>query len=353
MTEPRPAQVFAPPEAGRQTRWRRTAHPIYSRPLSFLGMGVVSALIAVAVLVGAPDLTVVAGTVRSVASDTAPAVTVVPKATPRVTVPGTVTGAVQWRTQTYSMKVGGMNRSYVVERPAVTPPSGLPVVVELGGCCTTVSVEIARADFQQVTNSAIVVYPEYVDGNWNAGACCGTPATSHVDDVAFVNAVISAVQAGQPDASSGPVYLAGYSNGGKLALMMACQEPGAFAGVAVYGATRTSDCANPGAESLLEMVGSADPGTAISGKPVVQNDYTEPTVEQIVSDYRAADGCAPTASRTVTAGVATETVWTQCAGDHSVGVVVYQGDSHTWPETSGATPSAQQMMWNFFGSLGA
>ena len=353
MTDRPSTQALATPERSRHTRWRRTAHRKASRSLSCLAMGVVVALIAVVVLIGAPDLTVVAGTVRSVGIDKAPAVTVAPKATRRGSAPRVTTGSTQWTTRTYSMTIGGINRSYLVERPAVTPPSRLPVVVELGGCCTTVSVEIARADFRQVTSSAIVVYPEYIDGNWNAGACCGTPATNHVNDVAFVNAVIGAVQSSQADASTGPVYLAGYSNGGKLAAMMACQEPATFAGVAVYGATRTSDCSNPGAESLLEMVGSADPGTAISGTPVVQNNYTEPTVDQMVSEYRAADGCGPTASSSSTAGVATETLWTQCAGGHSVGVVVYQGDNHTWPEASGATPSAQQIMWNFFASLGA
>jgi len=312
----------------------------------------VGALALAAVLVGEPTLTNAASSAGSANHVATPVHTV---RTGVFAAPSTSTpsGAeIKWSSKAYSITFDGLTRNYMVFTPGTVSASQLPVIVELGGCCTTVDVEIARADFRQVASPAILVYPEYVDGNWNAGACCGTPATEHVDDVGFVNAVISDVKASQRDASQGPVYLAGYSNGGKLAMMLACEEPSEFVAVAVYGATRTSDCTTLGSESVLITVGSADPGTAISGPPVVQNGYTEPTVDQLVAEYRSADGCSQEAS-TTTLGVATETLWAECQGGRQVGEVVYEGDNHTWPEASGATPSAQSEMWRFFASLGA
>lgn len=332
---------------GRSRRDPRRRGRVYLAVLLAVG-----ALVLAAVLVGDPTLTNAVSSAGSTPHITTPAATVRPSisAAPESSIP---TGAeIKWSSKTYSMSFDGITRNYMVFTPGTVTVRPLPVIVELGGCCTTVDVEVARADFRQVASPSILVYPEYVDGNWNAGACCGTPATDHVDDVGFVNAVISDVKASQPDASQGPVYLAGYSNGGKLAMMLACENPSEFLAVAVYGATRTSDCSAVGAESVLIMAGSVDPGTAISGTPVVQNGYTEPTVDQLVADYRTADGCSQAAS-TTTLGVATETLWGDCQGGRRVGEVVYQGDNHTWPEASGATPSAQSEMWRFFASLGA
>ncbi len=316
-------------------------------------------LVLAAVLVGDPTLTNAASHAGSMPHAVAAArsertgASAVPQASTSAGARSTPTGTeIKWSSKTYSMTFDGLKRNYMVFTPGLVSAGQLPVVVELGGCCTTVGVEVARADFRQVASPAILVYPEYLDGNWNAGACCGTPATDHIDDAGFVNAVISQVKASQPGASQGSVYLAGYSNGGKLAMMLACQNPSQFAAVAVYGATRTSDCPTVASESVLVMAGSADPGTAISGIPVVQNGYTEPTVDELVADYRSADGCSQAAVTRVL-GTATETLWGECQGARQVAEVVYQGDNHTWPETSGPTPSAQSVMWSFFASLGA
>jgi polyhydroxybutyrate depolymerase len=260
--------------------------------------------------------------------------------------------SVDWVEHKVEIAFQGVTRDYLVFRPAATAARPLPVVVTLAGCCVSASTEADRTNFRQVAGPAILVYPDYLNGTWNAGACCGTSAANHVDDVGFVTAVIAQVEAAQPDASHGPVYLAGYSNGGKLALDLACHEPALFAAVAVYGATRTSPCNNPAPESVLEMAGSTDPEVAITGPPVVQNGYTEPTVTQVLDGYLTADGCTPI-QESATAGVVTETAWSRCGGGRQVRLAVFKGDNHSWPETSPSSPSGQQVMWDFFSALGA
>jgi polyhydroxybutyrate depolymerase len=265
----------------------------------------------------------------------------------------TTSSTVQWVESQDAMTFDGEMRSYLVFRPGtVAAGSRLPVVVMLAGCCYSAQGEAGRADFRQVASPAILVYPQYLDGNWDAGACCGVAAADHVDDSGFITAVIDQVRQDQPGASPGPVYLAGYSNGGKLAMALACEEPQLFQAVAVFGATRTEGCTGPPPESVLIMAGTADPEDAVTGSPVVQNGYVEPTVDQLLGSYRAADGCSSTTA-TIAAGTATLTRWTACAGGHQVGLVLYQGLGHSWPAGSGTTPSGQQVMWDFFVDLGA
>lgn len=265
----------------------------------------------------------------------------------------TTSSKVDWVETRVNLTFQGLPRDYLMFRPRQVSATPLPVVVELAGCCVDASVESNRANFRAVAGPAILVYPEYYKENWNAGACCGPPATAGIDDVGFVSTVIDRVKASQPDASQGPVYLAGYSNGGKLAMELACREPTTFSAVAVYGATRTSNCNGPPPESVLVMAGTADPEVAIGpGPPVVQNGYTEPTVNQLVTSYLTADGC--TSSRqTLTVGTALVGRWPTCSAGRQVGEVLYRGQTHNWPETAGATPSGQQVMWDFFVDMGA
>ncbi|HET9076477.1 MAG TPA: PHB depolymerase family esterase [Acidimicrobiales bacterium] len=270
---------------------------------------------------------------------------------PPLAVPTTQSG-VHWVEQKVSLTYQGLSRGYILFRPAARQATPIPVVVELAGCCVSAEIEAARDNLKGVAGPVILVYPEYYEKFWNAGACCGPPTNQGVDDVGFVNTVIDRVRSSQPDAAPGPVYLAGYSNGGKLAMEMACREPSAFAAVAVYGATRTTSCSGPPPASVLIMAGTADPEDSVNGPPVVQNGFTEPTVNQLVDSYLAADGCS--ASRqTLTLGATSIARWGPCSNSRLVQEVLYQGANHTWQAGSGQTPSAEQVMWDFFAQFGA
>lgn len=258
---------------------------------------------------------------------------------------------VAWVEQSHSLSYGGRTRSYIVFRPAGAADTDLPVVVALAGCCESAQYEASRMDFRELGHPAILVYPQYIDGHWDAGACCGSAASDGIDDVGFIDAVINQVKAVQPGASPGPVYLAGYSNGGKMALRLACTHPARFAAVAVFGATETWPCTGPPALSVLEMAGTSDPEVALTGKPVVQDGYTEPTVAAVVSSFRTADGCSPSSSTTIS-GSLSEHRWS-CAAGRRVALAVYQGVTHTWPQATATTPSGQNVMWTFFTSVGA
>jgi polyhydroxybutyrate depolymerase len=361
--EPRPGAPRPPVRRRRLRRAHRLAITLSVLVALLAGCGAVAA----ASLLPAPAPSKVAVSraisafAEGVASTTtpttaAPSTTVAPApTTTSTTVPlsiPTTNSTVKWTSQTVKLAYGGLSRSYLLIRPATTSTSPLPVVVELSGSVVSASYEAGRNNFRQVAGPAILVYPQTVEENWDAGACCGHPATDHLDDSGFIATVVRQVLADQPDATHGPVYLSGYSNGAKMAMVFACDHPDLVKAIAIFGATRTAPCAGPPPVSILEMVGTADSEISMSGPPVVQNGFTEPTVSQVISSYLSVDGCQATRS-TATAGAVGETLWSYCAGGRAVGVALFKGMNHDWPGGSGPTPSGQQVMWDFFALFGA
>lgn len=273
--------------------------------------------------------------------------------------PSLASGPVKPQTVTYAnttvnMTYDGAARSYLMVRPTTTFNKRLPVIVMLHGRIVTPAYEAQRTDLTSVVSPSILVYPAGEQGSWNAGNCCGVAEASHADDVGFVRAVIAKVKQTQRDAAQGRVFLAGYSNGGKLALSLACQDPGDFAAVAVYGATAAEACPAPAPVDVLAMAGSADPEVPASAvAPLPEADgFQPPSFLQEIQLYRDADGCSDQAAVT-TVGAVTLTSWVGCNGGSRVGEAVFAGQNHDWPVGNSTTPSAEGVMWAWFKALGA
>ena len=77
-------------------------------------------------------------------------------------------------------------------------------------------------DAQADAGHFVVAYPTAPGPAWNAISCCGIPARSGVDDVAFVTAMVDDIAAQTP-VDSTRVYATGMSNGAMMALRLACQ----------------------------------------------------------------------------------------------------------------------------------
>lgn len=254
-----------------------------------------------------------------------------------------------WVSKTEQMTVGGLDRTYVVVRPAALVSGKLPVLVVLHGRNMSPAAIEEMTKFQATIGPSIVVYPAGYGDSWNAGACCGDAHEIGADDVSFVKAVVHHVLATQPDASSQDVYLAGYSNGGRMAFRMACEAPSMFAAVASVEAVSVYACPRPKPVSLLEVASRDDPLIAIDGRSPQKmvNGFHEPNVEQLVTDWRQADGCKPSGT-TAVAGTLTQTTWTGGKGGTRVAYALYEGGSHMWPRGNADTPSAEQVIWHFF-----
>ncbi len=310
--------------------------------LSFLAVGIVVALALVGVSHSKPK-----GAAKLTTPVTAP--------NPKLRSPGASGGArVTYVNTTRSMVFGGLNRSYVLSRPAAQTTKKLPVIMVLHGRDVSPAYEQQRTNFTSVVSPSILVYPTGYQQSWNSGGCCGPAQSNSVDDVGFVKAVLARVKATQPDASQGPAYLTGYSNGGKLALRMACVDAADFSGVAVYGATDSGPCLNRTPSEVLVMTGALDPELPDSAAPPAAqpNGFVPPSFVAEVASYRVADGCAPTPVMT-TVGQVTLSSWVHCANNERVGQAVFADGTHNWPIGSATSPSAEGVAWAWFMSLGA
>lgn len=254
-----------------------------------------------------------------------------------------------WEHSQGQITVAGLDRTYLLVRPSSRSAVKLPVLVVLHGRNMTPAAIEEMSRFETVVGPSIVVYPAGYGDSWNAGACCGAAHEVGTDDVGFVKAVVHRVLTTEPDASSKQVYLAGYSNGGRMALRMACVAPGMFAGVASVEAVSVYPCPHPKPVSLLEVASRDDPLLAIDAAVPQKevNGFHEPNVDQLVTGWRMAEGCKP-AGTVATAGRLTQTTWTGCRGNGRVAYAMYEGGSHMWPGGDAATPSAEQVILHFF-----
>ena len=151
-----------------------------------------------------------------------------------------------WNTSVSKMQVGDMTRSYTT----ISPKSGLaadaPIILVLSGIYAGQNQEINRDQFTSYVKAgkAELVYPLAYRETWNAVGCCSWAANAAVNDLGFIEALVPKVDPGHTH----PIYVMGYSNGGRLAYRIACTNPTLFDGYAMVKADPI-----PGCEVLDEM----------------------------------------------------------------------------------------------------
>lgn len=104
----------------------------------------------------------------------------------------------------------------------------------------------------------IVVYP-YGTGafpkkllTWNTWDCCGYANKKNIDDVAFVKKLLDKIKS-EYRVNNNMIYAAGFSNGGMMCYLLACQIPEEFAAVAPVAATMFNEDRCP-AKSETSMI---------------------------------------------------------------------------------------------------
>jgi polyhydroxybutyrate depolymerase len=247
-----------------------------------------------------------------------------------------------------TLEVAGRHRSYLLLRPARTRP-GLPLLVVLHGRGLTPAETVADTGFGALASAgrAVVALPAGVARSWNAGGgCCGRAGILRPDDTAFIARVVAdVVRRDRVDASR--VYLAGYSNGGKLAFRVVCDHPGLFDGLATYGSVPVTGCAHPRPLPVMIAAGTADRVLPYHGMRAARP-VPLMSVPAAVNLWRARDGCAAAPPATRAVGPADITEWSGCRDGTRIAAVVYPGQPHAWPRST-RTPAAAagSLMWAF------
>jgi polyhydroxybutyrate depolymerase len=269
-----------------------------------------------------------------------------------------------------SLTVGDAERSYRVHVPAGQEGRSLPVVIALHGGGGSGSAMEAYSGLSERADEDgfVVVYP---DGSgrlrdrlltWNAHNCCGYAAEHDVDDVAFVDALITEVGR---EFGTDPrrVYVTGHSNGGMLAYRLGCELSERIAAIApVAGALNTDTCRPARPVPVVIFHGTADRNVPYEGGSSEgvgfggEDDRVDRPVSAAVAFWTGHNRCtaAPVTARD---GTVVHTAYRGCAEESAVELYATTGGGHAWPggekvrdagDAPAPEPDAAATMWDFF-----
>ena len=260
--------------------------------------------------------------------------------TPAAPVTTTVTQTMQ------SILVGAETRQYLVIAPSHQSSTFLPIIVVLHGIEATLQEEIQRDNFTPLVQhgAAELVYPQGLGESWNAGGCCGLAAQDGEDDATFLEDLIATVDPGHGD----PVYLVGYSNGGRMAYTLACDDPSLVDGYAIVKSVPLNPCAAQAPITIVQIAATDD--WEVPYQPGDAGDESPPVTQQVAL-LQQSNGCDATSTTTVT-GSLTYVTWTACAQGTRLAFATYASGSHLWPAGDASTPSAASVIEGFFGVSG-
>ena len=263
-----------------------------------------------------------------------------------------------------TVEVGGVSRGYLLRTPDdAEDREPMPVVVMIHGAGGNGERAEAATGLTAIaeTNGFIAAYPYGTQAanipgefSWNAGVCCGVPARSGVDDVAFITAMLDQIAATYP-VDPEQIYIGGFSNGGMLSYRLACELGDRIAGIAVVsGALNVPECAAPDPIDLLVIHGTADLVVPYAGGETAARTaarfgtWTNTSVADSVDFWRERDGCERRPTTITEESVTTET-YLDCDGGTRIEVVTISEGGHEWPQPTNLAYDATSEILGFFG----
>lgn len=271
---------------------------------------------------------------------------------------------------------GSINRSYLVYRPAGTGTvDKLPLVIVLHGASANGLVMSNYSGFNELAekNTFIVLYPDSLGPLWNDGRVDMDSISfrSGVDDVQFIFQVVDGMIA-DSQVDPGRIYVAGFSNGGMMALRIGLAVPEKIAAVACVSGLlpKHLSLVRPGKEvPLLMMHGTDDRIVPWSGGVIMKGNKKHGEVLSVLdtlSFWARKNGCSSQVSvkilpdRDTRDGTVGFLINYACAGqDNEVSLISIQGGGHTWPGVVKSAPdsidgktsndfNATKFIWDFF-----
>ena len=274
--------------------------------------------------------------------------------------------------------VDGRKRSFSLHVPAGHSVGALPLVIVLhgGGGTARGMRQQTRGKLDELSDrdGFVVAYPDGVGKHWNDGRLPGEDEASreHVDDVAFLAAMIDAVGR---ELSIDPkrVFATGISNGGMMSYRLACDLSARIAAIAPVVASMSPvvvEGCHPGRPvPVLAINGTSDPLVPWEGGQVhfgAKMLGEVLPVRKTVEHWARLDSChSPPVDRDLPDRDPSDGVrahvheWGGCAPGADVVLYELEGGGHTWPGGEQYLPStvvgpvcrdfdASEVAWEFF-----
>ncbi|OMI88294.1 hypothetical protein BSZ07_18420 [Streptomyces sp. M1013] len=267
---------------------------------------------------------------------------------------GTGTPAPEVRAQ---LRVDGDVRQYLLHRPpapgADDDDGPRPLLIAFHGRGADAAELRAKTRLERAATARgmLVAFPEGLGHGWGAGTQVTKQRPDPGLDVRFTEALIKhLVRTERADPER--VYVAGFSNGGSMALRMAAERPALLAGAAsVSGQLPTGSAAvePTGPVPVMVVYGADDPVRPLAGWPSPPPDPEEPILPtRSARDSAAAFAAAGDAGEPVTREEKgyDRTVWRLGTGapggdrrpDGTVQLLVVDDAGHTWPGSTVPPP---------------
>jgi polyhydroxybutyrate depolymerase len=268
--------------------------------------------------------------------------------------------------ETMQLVVDGQPRTYLLERPKAQRPS--PTIIVLHGSNGTSERIAQRTGLSELApqEGFAAVFPQARAIVWNRfppgretrqaieffGRRGGLP-----NDVGFLKMLVAdLVRRGVSDPAR--IYLAGFSNGGFMALAMICGEAGLFAGAGVVIASMTEqtgeDCRPAVPLPVVMLHGTADVIVPYGGGAVAPLGPRQASTlkiwsaERLASFFRRLNGCEGQPERSVLPADPPRRIEmersTRCAGGPVIAYRVVGGTHASTPEAM----SIGRMLLDFF-----
>ena len=221
--------------------------------------------------------------------------------------------------------------------------------------------EKTKFDALARSDGFLVAYPKGSRRKWNDGR----NPDGRVDDVAFLTALIASLVA---DGRADPrrVFLAGHSNGGGMAMRMACDRPNLIAGIAVAATKIPTNYQCPKGRPVPAIFfhGTLDPIAPPQGRPDDHRLGGALSAEATLAAWSARNGCQGSElSQTIDTqddGASAQIIrYANCQAP-LVNVSI-DGHGHAWPGAGARLPrllgpatqevDAAVLAWRFFSGL--
>lgn len=260
-----------------------------------------------------------------------------------------VAGAGAGISTTIPVAYGGQLRTVnVYVAPRVPADAAVPLLIVLHGLYNDPGAVEAASGLDTVadTQDVALAYPAGFDGSWNAGNCCGDSHAERIDDVGFLVHVVGLVSALR-NIDLSRVYVAGFSNGGMMALKATCDRADVFAAAVSVSGTLQAPCSGPQPVSAMLINGQRDTTVRYDGERLSSFLGDVPVTPVPTAAARLAARSQCVANQVTSAQRYTRRAYTGCAEGTSVQLLTVPAMGHRWPSVQHDGVDGGALAWTF------